>query len=814
MHGISINSINTPYFNLEKLYIALDKRLILRLKSLQIHKQAQNLQNSNSTDELIKFIENADILGAWFKEISLEKISFGDFNLALIFDGENFTLDTKYLALNAGFDGRRARVNFLEFKDLKANFSGDIEIDLKSGNIDANGSFSSFEINGDIVASIRKNELDLKLKNVNASSIKNFIDNLSKFVPIDDDIKLWSYEYVKAQNYHIQDFKAKIDLKSNEIKLLEGVGNASDIKVFFGQNFVDVKSTDLELKDDILSFKLNEPNYMGKDLNGSEVKINNIIGANSNVSVKLASNELSINDAHAVLSHFGVDLNAIKSQAKTKTKLDIIVGLNPLKIDVNGNFTIKDKNDISLAGSKFFTKNLELDLNGTKITFKNSNLASNFMDIDFSGKLDFKAGLGEFDSNIKKLDFNSILKVENLKSKISLDMNKNFEISVPELAFKGNFVSDQNGLKHIQIADLKALLPYSSFLSNDVNASSGKISAKTKDFENFEADIKANFNLGLKNHKQEPYNSDEFIFKGKTDHFKISSKSTHLSAQNSAQTGIEVTLNDLFIPLSSKDKDLNSDTKITFIGKNSGIHLLDFNRTFGFSNFKAVMSKNLDFNAHYGDSINITIHKSQNEVSVRAQNISERFINDILGLNAFSGGKFALKLDGKDFSSFSANVDANNTFLTQFKAQQNLINFFDSVPSLISFKVPDFSAKGFETKNARMKLSRQKQTLNIEGLWLNGPSADIFGQGNINLDDKNIDMKLQISTLKSASSLISKVPIVNQIVLGDDRKISTVVNISGTLNDPKYKTSVVTDILSTPFNLIKNTLTLPLNLFN
>ena len=813
MQGISVNSINTSYFSLEKLYIALDKRLILRLKSLQIHKQADNLENSNSTTELIKFIENADILGTWFKEISLDKVSFGDFNMALNFDGENFTLDTKYLALNAGFDGRKASVNFLELKDLKANFAGDIEIDLKNDNIDVNGTFSSFEINGEIAASVRKNKLDLKLKNVRATSIKNFLENLAKIVPIDEDIKLWSYEYVKAQKYHIQDFNAKIDLKNGDIELLEGVGQASDIKVFFGKNFVDIKSADARLKDDILSFMPHEPKYLDKDLNGSQVKINNIIGANSSVDVHLMSNELSIDDAHAVLSHFGINLDAIKSKAKTKTNLAIKLILNPFKVNVNGNFAIKEKSDISLAGSKFFTKNLDLDLNNTNITFKNSNLALNFMDIDFDGKLDFKTGLGEFDSNIKKLDFGQILNIENLKSKISLDINKNFEIIAQELAFAGNFASDENGLKYIKIADLNALKPHSSFLNTDINASSGYLEAKTKDFESFDAVIKADFELGLKDHNQVAYNSDEFIFKGKIDHFSIRSKSTHLSAQNSAKTGIEVTLNDLFIPLSSKDKDLKSDTKITFIGKNSGIHLLDFNRTFGFSNFKAVMAKGFDFSAHYGDSINIDIHKDDNEVRVNAKNISERFINDILGLSAFAGGKFNLSLQGRDFNSFDANIDVNNTFLTQFKAQQNLINFFDSVPSLISFKVPDFSAKGFETKNGRIVLKRNKDILNIQALWLNGPSADIYGTGNINLNNKNISMQLEISTLKSASSLISKVPIINQIILGDDRKISTVVDISGSLNDPKYKTSVATDILSTPFNLIKNTLTLPFNLF-
>ena len=76
-----------------------------------------------------------------------------------------------------------------------------------------------------------------------------------------------------------------------------------------------------------------------------------------------------------------------------------------------------------------------------------------------------------------------------------------------------------------------------------------------------------------------------------------------------------------------------------------------------------------------------------------------------------------------------------------------------------------------------------------------------------------IDITLELKLLKDASSIIDKIPLVNYILLGKDKSISTIIKISGTIDEPIIKTQVVTDVLKTPFNIIKNTLTLPFVIF-
>ncbi|WP_162894496.1 AsmA-like C-terminal domain-containing protein, partial [Klebsiella pneumoniae] len=66
----------------------------------------------------------------------------------------------------------------------------------------------------------------------------------------------------------------------------------------------------------------------------------------------------------------------------------------------------------------------------------------------------------------------------------------------------------------------------------------------------------------------------------------------------------------------------------------------------------------------------------------------------------------------------------------------------------------------------------------------------------------------------SASETISKVPILNYVILGKNQEISTNIKVDGTIDNPKFHTQILTDTLKTPFNLIKNIIQLPVNLFN
>jgi len=55
--------------------------------------------------------------------------------------------------------------------------------------------------------------------------------------------------------------------------------------------------------------------------------------------------------------------------------------------------------------------------------------------------------------------------------------------------------------------------------------------------------------------------------------------------------------------------------------------------------------------------------------------------------------------------------------------------------------------------------------------------------------------------------------LVGGLILGDDKRISTNVDVSGSLDDPSVETHLILDTLKSPVNIIKRTLELPLGIF-
>ena len=78
MNGISVSSFDSRYFSFSQLYVKLDKKLILRVKNIQInsdqstkskHTASLTKQNNqkSSIKQLLNLLNNANILNALFK---------------------------------------------------------------------------------------------------------------------------------------------------------------------------------------------------------------------------------------------------------------------------------------------------------------------------------------------------------------------------------------------------------------------------------------------------------------------------------------------------------------------------------------------------------------------------------------------------------------------------------------------------------------------------------------------------------------------------------------------------------------------------
>ena len=124
-----------------------------------------------------------------------------------------------------------------------------------------------------------------------------------------------------------------------------------------------------------------------------------------------------------------------------------------------------------------------------------------------------------------------------------------------------------------------------------------------------------------------------------------------------------------------------------------------------------------------------------------------------------------------------------------------------------------FNKSGIEVTKVDILFSRENDLVTVHNITVNGVSTDIVGGEIINQKDETMHFNLQIKTLKALSDTISKIPIVNYILLGDNQTLSTGVEISGSMSYPVVKTQDIQDTLSKHFDVIKNTIMLPFKIF-
>lgn len=807
--GISIKELNSDFVQIKQLYIKLDKKLILKIQNLHFFKEKNT---TNATDELLKLSDFSQKILFFFKEIDIKELSYDNKKLSLLFKDDIFYIDTDEITLNSNFEIKNkdifSNINQLLIKDYNITFVGNGITNFHEDKYNLKGKFSAHEINGSVEINADKNIVEFVVKDANATSISNFLKNLNKNVKLDRDLYTWLRQ-ITASYYEVSNFSAKLDLKTQKIYDLKGDGFGKNIKIYFHKALkpVEIKYSKFTFKDDILYFIPEIITYEDKNLDGSLVKVNNVIGLKSSVEVDLKTNSYFDESIKEILDAFGIKIPLTQKSGQLKSNLKLKIFLNPFKVKVNGDFDLKDAN-ILIRNNEFYSKSALFWINNDEVKIKNANLKSEIFNLETNGSINLNTNRAEFKTFFKNICISKceVLNIQNQNYDLFFKFAKDTELSIPKLNFKAIFGDEVS----VFVNDIKDFRQYST-LMRDLNISNANLKMTIQNNNNTNIYVnECEFDLGLKKISGEIYNKDNFFV-------RISDEITGGSVANligfSVKNNVlDLSLNNLMVEIQGDDKEF--DRRINIKANNSALFMKDLNKTLNFNEFNATLYKgSLDFNALMNKGF-LRINKNPSSMKILGRDIKADFVNSLLGLNAFSEGNFSIQLIGENKKNFKALINANKTYLQNYQFHQNLFAFLDTIPSLAMFKVPDFNNKGFNVKNGVMSIQRNENILNISGFSLESSNSDIIGKGKIDLDNKNIDMIIEIRLLKDATSIIDKIPLVNYIILGKDKKISTTIKVSGTTDNPKFQSEIISDILFTPYNLIKNTLQLPFNLFN
>jgi len=146
------------------------------------------------------------------------------------------------------------------------------------------------------------------------------------------------------------------------------------------------------------------------------------------------------------------------------------------------------------------------------------------------------------------------------------------------------------------------------------------------------------------------------------------------------------------------------------------------------------------------------------------------------------------------------------------KVLNNIVAFINTIPSILSFQTPGFSAKGYKIKKGFINFLFYQNILYFKQINIDGDNLAFKGKGYIDLNKQTIKLKIDsIIKLK-----LKNIPLIGKglsyIIFGKDGYIHIKIIIKGNLDNPKIEKDLGVSI-ATPFNILKRILTIPFHLF-
>ena len=834
-YGIKINDFEFYGVKLEQLYIKLDKKIIVRAKQIKLPSFKKDVAQKASDKQLLNLSQGVDYLETFFQEISLESVQIGDdFKIKILFLDDIFFVDSPYLNIDIKFQKEQQDgidhfiVKNLSFKDFNVSISGEGSANFDKDDYKFDGNFTSHELNGKLSFALKDTLLTYKAYDVNAGSIKDFIAELDSRIHLNSEVKNWIYGYIVADDYHLNEINGKADLKKNDLFLneLNATANAKNLLVKFDKNLpaVNVAEANITLNNSKLKFDLTAPVYKGKKLDGSNVAINNIFDEKSaNLELFIKTNSIYDEAINEILRAYKINVPVRQLSGKMDAGLKILIKLDEKSLEnfdeksviANGDFKISDA-VLDIAGSKFNAKNALVKLvNTSALNIDASGFGLDFFRANAKADINLQKSTGEIKGVIESFDLkeknDEILAFKNDPFSALLDFSKPDKTTLSIEPFGINLSFGDESV--IATKNSNFIMQNSPLLKQNGVLGFEDMSIKSKDFVNLEILAKGlKFDMPFLDKNGSKYDSDDFLITVSKAGVKVQSASKKLSL-NIAEKGIEAKSNDLNLLVLDDNSTKEQSTPLELFAKNGDIILKDLNKTLPFTSFSAEKkgkSTSLNGLAKQG---RVGYFSDEKSINLDATDISGEFINGLLGTKSFEGGKFRLKMLGENSKNFKAEVRFFGTYLKDYIFYQRLLSFLNSVPSLLSFKTPDFNDKGFTVKNGKILLTRKGDVIEFLAIEMIGTSADIGGRGTIDLKSKKINIDLELKILKDASGIIDKIPLINQIILGKDRSLSTVIAIRGTTEKPEYSTQILQDALLSPLKIIRNVLQAPFLIF-
>ncbi len=819
--GIHIEYQHIGSVKFEKLYLKLDKKLIFELGRLDVSSTDEQESKESNLDDLAENLQNIKLVLSYFQKIKIDEIDIGGYKGDFLFENEIFHMDTKAIEVNATLDTNGSTVGFnihkALIKDFNISITGDAIYDLSSDYALLNGLFDiNGKVSGDIRADLKKMvaRYEINTKEFeNLHFIKALADIKSK------DVQAWLYDNVTGDSFVGTNIYGQVNLKNptiDELAKLRAELFVKNCEIKFHPDLTPIKTGGLKatLSNNKLTFSAITPKYGELPVEYSLVEIDMIFGEEPKLFLSIKATSALDKQVSKILDAYKIKLPLQQLSSKTDAALRLLIDLNTINVDeANGTFITKDSK-LKLNSLELFAKELHAELNNSQVYIRNSSAAlQDFLNADVNMTIDTKnskiygtSSKNRFDLLFGKSD---IMRLKDKNLDFLIDFSNKTRLEIEKLSLNAIFGDKENSF---EIGDIKSVFPYSKLLQ-EKNITEGSLLVSTSDFKEFVVDGKLkNMVLPLSEKDGRAIRDINLSAIINKDKVVINSYDKRLNIEITNAT--KVKLNNYLIVVDEKDLEDDGVPKkretMEVEATNSDIRL---GKRYIMSDFFKYYTYDytVGFEQKFENS-KISYFKDGKKGKISAIHLSDRFLNRFFDGNTFGKGVYDLEaiIDNKLIKGV---IYAKGAKIKNLTLMNNLFSLLDTAPSLVIFKRPGFSTDGYSIEDGNITFGYIDGYFIMENIDLKGSGVDIKGFGAIDTEKQTIDLKLKLLTLKSLSSIVSSIPLVGYIIMGDDGSVSTDVVVSGSLDDPKTESKIIENTIIAPVNIIERVLKTPFRLF-
>ena len=595
-------------------------------------------------------------------------------------------------------------------------------------------------------------------------------------------------------------------------------------------------------------------------LNDAKVAINNFEFESKNAEVilddsiiKIKNSDFKYKDMINATLNLNLDIKTLKSYGDANIKSFLIKEENKESLveikDKNTAIDLNFNNEVSILLKDLRTNIKISDLIYVNIddlskiypysrllkdnSIKEGNIALQIKDeknINFEAFIKgLNLPLQKNDTNIDSLEING--KIEDGKTKISskdedikieIDDKLNIYLKNLDVILENNKIETTNLKQEVIINLFNSKLKIDKDIYYLENA---KIFIKNSGID-FEADVK-DLNLPIKknNNKIEKLS---LVGTLKNHITSIETKNKDLILQLT-EDSVFLYAEDYALHYSSTDSKKIENIKykkIDIKGKNLIIFYDEVNKLLADEFVLRIRNDSKFISLDYKQT-SVTFRESKDKkIDIFSNNVSDEFINALIGKHIFDGGNLMFYASGY-MNDLNGKLIIENSNVEGVTILNNLLLFIQTSPALINPLLAIPAVVGLATNSGfnllaynivdgtiEFNYNKDKELLDIKKLITIGNGIDFDGRGTVDLKNNIIDSNIKLIFFKDYSKLVGMVPVINYVLLGDNNRVETEVNLNGSLSDPDISTNLTKDTISVPMNIGKRILSFPSILFD